>query len=162
MAGEMNGQVFEPSRSKLGDMEAKWAVLISYLGMGILGMISGASYVAWIVPLVIYLVDKENKFIAFHAMQALLLGVFVTIVNIILAIIIAVSFVGAVAGAAMLNPFAATAGFGAIIITGIIAVVIGILVLIGAIIALVKGMKYEIYQIPIVGKLAEKIVFKTS
>jgi len=162
MAGEMNGQVFEPSKSKLGDMDAKYAVLISYLGMGILGIISGASYVAWIVPLIIYLVDKENKFIAFHAMQALLLGVFVTIINIILAIIVAVSVVGAVAGAAMLNPFAFGAGFGAIIVTTIIAIVIGILVLIGAIIALVKGMKYEIYMIPIVGKFAEKIVFKTS
>jgi len=158
----MNKQIFEPSKSKLGDLDAKYAVLIVYLGMGILGIISGASYVAWIVPLVFYLVDKENKFIAFHAMQALLLGVFVTIINIILAIIIAVSVAGAVVGAAALNPFAFGAGFGAIVITGIIAVVIGILVLVFAILALVHGMKYEIYEIPIVGKFAEKIVFKTS
>jgi uncharacterized membrane protein len=162
MVGEMNNQVFQPSKSKLGDIDAKWMVLISYLGMGILAIIPGASYVAWLVPLIIYLIDKDNKFIAFHAMQALLLGVFVTVINIIILIILLVSAFGIGLGAATLNPFAIGAGFGAAIITGIIAVVIGILALIFAIIAMTKGMKYEIYEIPIVGKLAEKIVFKTS
>ena len=162
MIGEMNRQVMQPSKSKLGDIEAKWMILIAYLGMGILGLITGASYVAWLVPLIIFLIDKENKFIAFHAMQAFLLGLISTIISIILAIIMFVSVAGAVAGAAGLNPYALGAGFGAAIAVSVIGLLIGIVILIFAILAMVNGFKYQIYEIPLIGKLAEKIVFKTS
>ena len=160
MVGEMNKQVFEPSKSKLGDIDAKYAVLIAYLGMGILAIAFG--WIAFLVPLIIYFIDKENKFIAFHAMQAFLLGITMLVVQIILAIIIAVATFSAVAGASVLNPYAFGVGFGAIMIIGVIGTIIGIIFLIFAIIALINGMKYEIYEIPLFGKWAEKIVFKTS
>ena len=160
MAGEMNRRIFEPSKSKLGDMDAKYAVLIVYLGMGILGIAFG--YIAFLVPLIIYFIDKENQFIAFHAMQAFLLGLTMTIISIILGIISAVVVASAITGAAVLSPYAWGAGVGAILAISAIGTVIGIIFLIFAIIALVKAMKYEIYEIPLFGKAAEKIVFKTS
>ena len=162
MVGEMNKVIFEPSKSKLGDMDAKYAILIAYLGVIILGFISGAQFVGWIVPLIIYFVDKDNKFIAFHAMQSLLLGVVAAVVYIILAIVIFAATVNAVAGAVTLNAFGLGAGIVAVAIAGVVAVIIAILVLIMLILACVNGYKYEIYEIPLVGKWAEKIVFKTS
>jgi len=160
MAGEMNRQVFGPSKSKIGDMDAKYAVLIVYLGMGILGIAFG--YISFLVPLIIYFIDKENKFIAFHAMQAFLLGVTMTIISIILGIISAIVVANAIAGAAILSPYAWGAGVGAVVAIGAIGAVIGVIFFIFAIIALIKGMKYEIYEIPLFGKAAEKIVFKTN
>ena len=162
MVGEMNKQVFQPSSSKLGGLDAKYMVLIAYFGGSILGLIPGARYVVWLIPLIIFFVDKENKFIAFHAMQALLLQVVAVIIYIVLAIILAVTIASAAVSVATLNPYAFSAGFGAsLAITAIIAVV-GIVIFILAIIAAVKGYKYEIYEIPLVGKQAEKIVFKTA
>ena len=157
MVGEMNKQVFQPSVSRLGNIDAKYMVLIAYFGGVLLGFIPGVQYASWIVPLVVFLVDKENKFIAFHAMQSLLLEVVGAIIYIVLGII-------AVAAAASMavNPLAWGAGLGAAFaITGIIAVV-GIVILVFAILAAINGYKYAIYEIPLVGKFAEKIVFKTS
>jgi len=160
MAGEMHKQVFGPSNSKMGGMEAKYAVLIAYLGMGILGIAFG--YIAFLVPLVIFFLDKENKFIAFHAMQAFLLGVIMLVINIILGIISAIVVANAVASAVALNPYAWGAGWGAIAAVAAIGTIIGVIFFIFAIIALVNGMKYQIYEIPLFGKWAEKIVFKTT
>jgi len=158
----MNKQVFAPSKSKLGDMDAKYVVLIAYLGSIVLGFIPGVQYVAWLVPLIIFFLDKENKFIAFHAMQSFLLGVVAAVIYIILAIVVGIATIGATAGAYALNAYGFGAGLAVIAVTGVIAVIVAILVLIMLILATVKGYKYEIYEIPLVGKLAEKIVFKTS
>jgi len=162
MVGEMNKQVFGPSTSKMGGMDAKYAILIAYLGSIVLGFIPGVQYVAWLVPLVVFFVDKENKFIAFHAMQSFLLGVFAGIIYIILAIIAFASAASAVTSAAILSGVGFGAGVAGIIIVGVITAIVGIFVLVMLILATVHGYKYEIYEIPLVGKLAEKIVFKTS
>jgi len=162
MVGEMKGQRFQPSVSKIGGIDAKYAILIAYFGAVVLGFITGAQYVAWLVPLIVYFVDKENKFIAFHAMQAFLLQLTATIIYIVFGIIIAASTLGAVASIASGNIYGWGAGWGAAVAFGIIMVIVGIIVLIFAILASIKGYAYEIYEIPIFGKQAEKIVFKTS
>ena len=162
MIGEMNRQVFQPSQSKMGGIDAKYAILIAYLGSIVLGFIPGVQYVAWLVPLVIFFIDKENTFIAFHAMQSFLLGVVAAVIYIILAIIVFAATFGAIHGAAAFNPIGFGAGVVAVVITGIIAVIVGIFVLIMLILATVKGFNYEIYEIPLVGKWSERIVFKTS
>jgi len=162
MVGEMNKQVFQPSKAKLGDMDAKYMILIAYLGSIVLGFIPGVNYVAWLVPLIIYFIEKENKFIAFHAMQSFLLGLVAGIIYIIFAIIVAVATVNAVASAAVLSGYGIGAGLAVVVITGIIAVIVAVIVFIMLILACVKGYKYEIYELPLVGKWAEKIVFKTA
>ena len=162
MVGEMNRQVFQPSKSKIGDMDARYVMLIAYFGSIVLGFIPGVQYVAWLVPLIIYFIDKENTFIAFHAMQSFLLGVVAAVIYIIMAIIVAIATVGAITSAATLSTYGFGAGLAAVAITGIIMVVVAVLVLVMLILAAVNGWKHEIYEIPLVGKWAEKIVFKTS
>ena len=157
MVGEMNKQVFQQSNSKLGNLDAKYMVLIAYFGGVVLGFIPGVQYAAWLVPLIVFLVDKENKFIAFHAMQALLLEVVAVIIYIILAIVSAIALAGMYA-----NPASWGVGVGATLAFAAITAVVGIIILIFSILAAMKGYKYEIYEIPLVGKFAEKIVFKTS
>ena len=162
MIGEMNRQVFQPSKSKIGDMDARYMVLIAYFGSIVLGFVPGVKYVAWLIPLIIYFVDKENKFIAFHAIQSFLLSIVAAVIYIIVAIIAVASAAGAVAGAYTLSAAGIGAGFAGALIAGAVAIVVAILVLIFLILAAVHGWKYEIYEIPLVGKWAEKIVFKTS
>lgn len=162
MAGEMKGQLFQPSVSKIGGLDAKYMILIAYFGAAVLGLIPGVRYVSWLIPLIIFLVDKDNKFIAFHAMQALLLEALATVVYIIVGIIAFAATVAAVASAGFFNPYGFGAGIGAVVVTGVIAVIVAIVIIIFAILAAVKGYRYEIYEIPLVGTWAEKIVFKTT
>ena len=156
----MHGKIFEPSQSKIGGLDAKYMILIAYFGSFILGLIPGIQYVAWLIPLIIYFVDKDNKFIAFHAMQAFLLEIVVFIFTIILAIVTAVSIGTAAIGLAAGNAVGYFGGMGAVAVFGVIFAIVAILVLIFSIIAAVHGYKYEIYEIKIVGPQASKIVFK--
>jgi len=59
-------------------MEPKIAVLISHVGF-----LVGAG---WLSGLIIYMLEKENRFVKFHAMQSLVIGVAEVILYIIAAI----------------------------------------------------------------------------
>ena len=60
-------------------MEPKVAVLVSHVGFLI-----GAG---WLSGLIIYLLEKENRFVKFHAMQSIVIGVAEVIAYIIAAIL---------------------------------------------------------------------------
>ena len=156
----MNGKIFQPSQSKIGGLEAKYMILIAYFGAAVLGLIPGVQYIAWLIPLIIYFIDKDNKFIAFHAMQAFLLEIVVFALTIIYAIVVAVSVVSMSASAIMGNAIGVAGGGVAVVVLGAVVVIVGIIVLIFSIIAAIHGYKYEIYEIKFVGAQASKIVFK--
>ena len=63
-------------------MEPKVAVLVAHAGF-----IIGAG---WLSGLIIYLLEKDNKFVRFHAMQSLVVGVAEVILYIVAGILTAV------------------------------------------------------------------------
>lgn len=109
-----------------GDPNRNLVAAISYL----LGFITGV---------IILLVEKDDKFIRFHAMQATLIFGGLFILNIILDLVVkpidVLGFVSTIAG------------------TGITIVV----VIIWAV-SMIKAYQGQVYKWPIVGKIAEKKV----
>jgi len=109
-------------------MEPKIAVLLAYL-FSVLG------------GLIIFFIEKENKFVKFHALQALILGILEWAIIIVFMWILGI-------------PLMFVYGI------GIIFVVIGWLgiaaCIIFAIIAIVKGFNGEKYYIPFLRKLVDK------
>jgi len=107
-------------------MESQIAVLVAYL-------------FSWVSGLVIYLIEKENKFVKYHAMQALIIGIIDVIILIVCFGI-----------------------FGWIPFVNILFLVIGWLALAAClgfkIVAIVKAFKGEVYRIPGISKLADKYV----
>jgi len=106
-------------------MDAKVAVLIAYL-------------FGWISGLIIWLMEKDNKFVKWNALQSLILGIIevacILVISIILGLIPFIgwflfSWIGYVAAAACW--------------------VLGI-------VAIVKGFQGNTYRIPIVAKLTDK------
>ncbi|MDR0874863.1 MAG: hypothetical protein LBN12_01490 [Clostridiales Family XIII bacterium] len=61
----MNGQIFQPSVSKIGGLDARYMILIAYFGAAILGFVPGVKYVAWLIPLIIYFVGQWTSKIVF-------------------------------------------------------------------------------------------------
>jgi uncharacterized membrane protein len=117
------------------------------------------SYI-WIVGVIFFIMEKENRFVRFHALQSILLGllwivavIVLMIVNVILAVV-----VGAAAGAA------GDAGgiFGMLI--GLISMLVWLifpLAFLGLLIlAAVKAYQGKTFKIPIIGNIAENIVNK--
>jgi len=84
----------------------------------------------WITGLVFFLIEKENKFVRFHAMQSIIVFGSLTVVSYVLSFI----------------PF----------IGGIISVLLSILALILWIVLMIKAYQGQKYKLPWAGDMAEK------
>lgn len=151
----MTAASVEPHKSSLGSMDANLMAVIAYVGGAILSLIPYLGFVAWLVPLVIFFMEKNSIFVKFHAMQSFLLNVVGAILAILIAIIsgIALAAAGTVDGA-----FAA---LGTIAVIGVLGTIITLIILVFAIIAIVNAYGYKLYKIPVVGNFAEKFANKT-
>ncbi len=100
---------------------------------------AGLSYVlTWVTGLIFFLMEKQNRFVRFHAMQSILFFGGLTVINIILSVI---------------------GGFGVVglgLITGLLSGAVGIVGLVGYIVLLINGFQGKYFKLPIVGDYAEK------
>jgi uncharacterized membrane protein len=106
-------------------LEPKIACLLAYI-------------FSWLGGLIIYLIEKENKFVKFHALQALILGIIEVICFIVISVILGmIPYVGWF--------FFSWLGW-----------VLGTVCYIFAIIAIVKSFQGERYYIPFLRGLVNK------
>jgi len=103
-------------KSSLG-VEANMAALLSYL----LGFISGV---------IIYFLERENKFVRFHAMQSIIVFAFLFVLNIIAKVLPIIGWLAAS-------------------LFGIIGIILWIILMI-------KAYQGEYFKLPIVGEIAER------
>jgi uncharacterized membrane protein len=97
---------------------------------------AGLSYVlGWVTGLIFFLVEKQNRFVRFHAMQSILFFGGLTVIRIIL------SFVDIL---------------GIPVLGGLIWAAVGIIGLVGYIVLLINAFQGKYYKLPIVGDYAEK------
>ena len=92
----------------------------------------------WISGLVFILIEKENKFVRFHAMQSIVTFGAITVVSIALSILGLIPFIG--------------------VVFDIINVIIGVLAFVLWIILMVKAAQGTMYKLPWAGNFAEKQV----
>ncbi len=135
----------EPHKSSLG-LDANLVVLIAYFGGVAIGWVGGLRYLAWLVPVVIFVLEKDSRFVRFHAMQSFTLG----LVGLGLAILVTL-----IAGTFVIAP--TTGGLGVLAFLGTLTTLVSLVLLAMAVIAAVQGMQYKEYKLPIVGGIAEKL-----
>ncbi len=100
---------------------------------------AGLSYVlGWITGLIFFLVEKQNRFVRFHAMQSILFFGGLTVLNVIF------NFIGG------LDIILLSA------VAGVLGYLIGIVGFIGWIVLLINGFQGKYFKLPIVGDYAEK------
>ena len=143
--GAPGGSPPPSSSSPLGGMDPKIAAAISYI---------------WIVGVIFFILEKENKFVRFHALQSILFGVANSIIMILLGILAFVlTFVfgigGAMVGGAMQNLVSLLIG-----LIWLLFWVIGLLMFAGLIFAAVKAYQGQKFKLPIIGNIAENMVNK--
>ena len=126
--------------------------------IGLDGNVAAAiGYPIGILAIICLIMEKENRFVRFHALQSILLHVAMLIVGIGLAIVFMI--IGIVLGvaAAAAN---SSAGGGLVGIFSLLSFLIWILILVayigGLIMAAIKAYNGLLYKLPIVGNLAEK------
>ena len=115
---------------------------------------------AWIAPLVIFLIRRQSRFVAFHALQALLLQILHTILVIVLVIGIFVtvfaSVVPGIQGHPSGEPPVAIFLIFPLVWICIFTMSIGVLAI--AIIYAIKAGRGEWADYPVLGRLARKIL----
>lgn len=140
-----------PDTSKTGTgLDPKVAAAISYI---------------WIVGLIFFFIEKENKFVRFHAMQSILFGIANTVIMTVLAIIATILTVVFTIGGAAAATATGSGGVGGLasLLVGLIWLIfwlIAMVCLVGLIFAAVKAYQGQKFKLPIIGNMAEKIVDK--
>jgi uncharacterized membrane protein len=119
------------------------------------------SYI-WIVGVIFYLLEKENRFIRFHAMQSILFGIANSLIMMVLAVIAFVltfvfGFGGAMAGGGL-----ATLVTLVIWLMWMLFWLIGLVLFATLIFSAVKAYQGQKFKLPIVGNMAENIVSKSD
>lgn len=112
------------------------------------------SYVfGWLSGLIFFLIEKESKFVKFHAMQSILFNVLVAVVAI--GITIVMMIIGFVASQI-------SSALGAIVglLVGLIWLVFCVVLLVAWVLCLVKAYQYKTFKLPFIGDFAEKIANK--
>jgi uncharacterized membrane protein len=100
---------------------------------------AGLSYIlGWITGLIFFLVEKQNRFVRFHAMQSILFFGGLTVLNVIL------NFIGG------LDILLLSA------VAGVLGYLIGLVGFIGWIVLLINGFQGKYFKLPIVGDYAER------
>jgi uncharacterized membrane protein len=98
---------------------------------------AGLSYVGiWITGLIFFLLEKQNRFVRFHAMQSILFFGGLTVIRIILSILSVIPVLG----------FFAYILWIAVLIIGVV----------GYIVLLINGFQGKYFKLPIVGDYAER------
>ncbi|HSQ23512.1 MAG TPA: DUF4870 domain-containing protein [Pyrinomonadaceae bacterium] len=120
-------------------------------GKAALGGIDGnlaalLGYIIWIVALISVIMEKENRFVKFHAIQSLLLNAAAVIVFIALMILLTIL--------GIMLAFAGLGALGAILWLLYMVVVVGYIA--ALIYAAVKAYGGVEFKLPIIGNMAEK------
>ena len=112
------------------------------------------SYIfGWVSGLIFFLIEKDSKFVRFHAMQSILFNVAVGVLCIVLWI---VTFILVVIASQLAGALGSLIG---LLATLFWFVVLGAL-LIAWILCLVRAYQLRYFKLPVIGNLAEKIVNK--
>jgi len=127
--------------------------------LGLDGNVAAAlGYPVPIIAIICLVMEKENRFVKFHALQSILLQVAFIIVIIAVWIIGIVLLVGGIAASAATNSGAI--GGLASMLFGLIWLVVIVAYLGGLILAAVKGYGGEYFKLPVIGNMAEKFANK--
>ena len=98
---------------------------------------AGLSYVfGWITGLIFFLVEKQNRFVRFHAMQSILFFGGITVIDIVLNIIGNFGFLG--------------------VLTFLLSSAVGLIGFVGWIVLLINGFQGKYFKLPVIGDYAEK------
>src|SRR4030095_16300346 len=122
--------------------------------IGLAPNVAGALSYIWIVGLVFFFIEKENKFIRFHAMQSVLYGAAWMVLMIVLAIVGAI--IGIIFGVAAQAAGDAGGCISVVVslISALIWLVIPLIWLGGLIFGAIKAYQNSIFKFPIIGHMA--------
>lgn len=119
-------------KSSVGDLDGNVAALLAYVATCLSG-------------LVFYMLEKENRFVRFHAMQAIMLGGAAIVLMIILGTVWTIAaYISWILGS----------------LVGLVCALIWLVVLVAWVMCMVKAYQGQQFKLPIIGDIAENMINK--
>ena len=129
-------------------------------GSGMDPKVAAALSYIWIVGVIFFFIEKDNKFIRFHAVQSIIFGIANTVILIVLMVVGFVLTFAFGIGGAMIGGGVGTLVSMLVWLIWLLFWVIAIALFVGFILAAVKAYQGQKFKLPIIGNIAEKIVDK--
>jgi uncharacterized membrane protein len=129
-------------------------------GSGLDPKIAAALSYIWIVGLIFFFIEKENRFVRFHAVQSIIFGIAsMVIVGLLAVLAVILTFAFSIGGAVV------GGGIGALIhlfvwLIWLIFWLLWLVFLIGHVFAAIKAYQGQKFKLPVIGNMAEKIADK--
>jgi uncharacterized membrane protein len=127
-------------------------------GVGLEPNIAAALSYIWIVGVIFYLLEKENRFLRFHAMQSILFGIANTLIMMVLAVVALVLTFAFGIGGAMVGGTLGSIVSLLIWLMWMLFWILGLAIFAALIFTAVKAYQGQKFKLPIIGKMAENIV----
>jgi len=126
---------------------------VNSTGSGLDPKVAGALSYIWIVGLIFFFIEKENRFVRFHAMQSILFGIANTVIMGLLVVVgIILTAVLSVGGALVGGPLGMIVHL-LVWVVWLIFWLIALLFLVGLVLAAVKAYQGQMFKLPIIGNM---------
>lgn len=110
------------------------------------------SYIlGWITGIIFFLIESENKFVRFHAMQSIITFGGLTVLQVLISILNRLLWSFLWRGVGSWAMYSTLTG-----LLGIISIIIWLATLGLAVLLMIKAYQYETFKLPIAGNIAEK------
>ena len=143
---------YGPHKSSLFDLDANIVALLIYLFSMLIGFINDSlSSIAWIIPLIAFILEKESSFVVFHAANSL---TFYVIKAILYFITVFLSF------STFLTVGILDSVIARFLIMGFIFILIAInfAIFVITVISMIKAYNYQEIRIPVINKITNFII----
>ena len=140
-------------KSSILNLDANIVVLIAYLGGLVFRWLHILCYLAWIIPLIIYLCESKNEFVKKQSAQATLLYLVSSLLSVAVYILL---IIFAPSKSQDIYNMIITGSLFLVGVISILATIIAITITIFGIVAIVKTYNYEDYEIPYLSKYLSK------
>jgi uncharacterized membrane protein len=114
------------------------------------------SYI-FVIGLIFFFLEKDNRFVRFHAMQSILYHVLWLVVMFALIIVSVVLFAVSAAASAAAGAAGGFVGIIVSLLSLLVWTVLPLALLAGLIYAAVQAYQRKMFKIPVIGNMAEKI-----
>ncbi len=140
-------------KSSILNLDANIVVLIAYLGGLVFRWLHILCYLAWIIPLIIYLCESKNEFVKKQSAQATLLYLVSSLLSVAVYMLL---IIFAPSKSQDIYNMIITGSLFLVGVISILATIIAITITIFGIVAIVKTYNYEDYEIPYLSKYLSK------
>jgi uncharacterized membrane protein len=129
-------------------------------GSGLDPKIAAALSYIWIVGLVFFFIEKDNRFVRFHALQSIIFGIAnIVIMGVLAVLAVILTFAFGIGGAIVGGALGSLVSL-LVWLVWLIFWLLGLVFLIALIFTAVKAYQGQKFKLPIIGNMAEKIVDK--